>query len=111
MLENLKIVSSIFGQTDTGEDVDRIVISNARGLSVSIIAYGGTLQSVRAPDKEREIDDVVLGYDSLEDYCRGTSYFGATIGRYANRRGIHFPYQTHTRYTHLRAEDLVERLG
>ena len=85
MLENLKIVSSIFGQTDTGEDVDRIVISNAQGLSVSIIAYGATLQSVRTPDKEGKFDDIALGYDSLRDYCRGTAYLGATIGRYANR--------------------------
>lgn len=54
-------------------------------VEVRILSYGGIVTSVRVPDREGRIDDIVLGHDALEHYLAGTQYFGATIGRYGNR--------------------------
>lgn len=61
-------------------------LSNAAGMQVSIINYGGTITSLLAPDKAGKTADVVLGYDSLAGYLQSNNpYFGALIGRYGNR--------------------------
>jgi aldose 1-epimerase len=57
------------------------------GLTARVITYGAILVSLDVPDRDGGRADVTLGYDRLEDYTSGSSYFGATVGRYANRIG------------------------
>jgi aldose 1-epimerase len=74
-----------FGALPTGEAVDVITIGNARGTEVRVATYGGVIQSLRAPDRDGQLDDIVLGYDNLDGYLQNSPYFGAIIGRYGNR--------------------------
>lgn len=76
-----------FGKTPDGQAVDLYVLTNQHGMEVSITNYGGTVVSIKAPDHQGKFDDVVLGYDKVDDYAAGKSYFGAIIGRYGNRIG------------------------
>jgi aldose 1-epimerase len=61
------------------------VLKNAAGMEVCITNFGGRIVSVMVPDKAGNMQDVVLGFDSLADYIKIPSDFGASIGRYANR--------------------------
>jgi aldose 1-epimerase len=74
-----------FGALPDGEAVDVITLTNARGMEVRAMTYGGIIVSLRVPDRAGRIGDVVLGYDSLAGYVRASPYFGAIIGRYGNR--------------------------
>ena len=63
-----------------------LVLTNSKGLSISVIPYGGTLTNLMVPDKNGVLRDVVLGFDTKSDYCAAShTYFGASIGRIANR--------------------------
>ena len=73
------------GQLADGTAIEAFTLSNASGLSARVLTYGATLQSVLAPGRDGRLADVVLGYDSLAGYEATPRYFGATIGRYANR--------------------------
>ncbi len=65
---------------------DIITLKNARGMEVRAIPYGGIITSIRVPDRDGHFDDVVLGYDDVENYKKSNGpYMGAIIGRYANR--------------------------
>ncbi len=69
--------------TDT---VKQYTISNSNGVKVSILNYGGTVTDLLVPDKNKELGNIVLGYDSLSGYLQtGNPYFGCLVGRYANR--------------------------
>ena len=74
-----------FGTTADGKAVDIYTLSNAHGVEARVITYGGILVSLRVPDKNGHLDDVVLGFDSFEGYSKPGPYFGAICGRYANR--------------------------
>ena len=74
-----------FGKLPDGRTVEAITLSNATGMSVRVISYGAILQSVSVPDREGQSDEVALGYDSMQGYLVAPNYFGATVGRYANR--------------------------
>lgn len=74
-----------FGATKAGEAVERITMTNRSGASVSLITYGGTLISIRVPDRGGALGDVCLGFDSVADYEAAGGYLGALIGRYGNR--------------------------
>lgn len=76
----MSITRAPFGALPDGRPVERITLEGRNGLSASILTYGATLQSLCFDGR-----DVVLGYDSLEDYRRCGGYQGATIGRYGNR--------------------------
>jgi aldose 1-epimerase len=78
------IDKTYFGKTD-GAEVYQYTLSNDRGYRVSIITYGGAITSLWAPDRNGRFGDIVLGFESLEDYTRNPQYFGALIGRHANR--------------------------
>ncbi len=80
----MSIRENIWGTLD-GKKVFLYSFVNSSGAGMSVTNYGGTLVSVSVPDKNGKLSDVVLGYESLEGYMAGNSYFGATIGRYANR--------------------------
>jgi aldose 1-epimerase len=70
---------------ETGEKVMLYSLRNRNGMEMSVMNYGGIIVSVRVPDKSGRVEEVTLGYDSLEAYIRNNPYFGAIIGRYGNR--------------------------
>lgn len=80
----MEINKETFGKID-GQEVDLYTLSNPSGSSIQITNYGGIVTSINMPDKNGKIDDVVLGYDSLRGYLIESPYFGAIVGRYANR--------------------------
>ncbi len=83
--KTLQIEKDSYGITQEGQEVDRFTLSNAAGMQVEIITYGGIITSMKVPNAAGGLNDVVLGYDSLSYYEKGSSYFGALIGRYGNR--------------------------
>ena len=74
-----------FGKTGDGKQVDLYVLSNKNGVEVDVTNFGAAVVSVKVPNRHGKTDDVVLGYDDLDGYLHDKSYFGATVGRYANR--------------------------
>jgi aldose 1-epimerase len=74
-----------FARLPDGSLVESVTLSNDSGLSVTIITLGATLQSVLVPGRNGAIEDVVLGHDDIAPYLSRPHYFGATIGRVANR--------------------------
>jgi aldose 1-epimerase len=76
-----------FGQTAEGTPVELFTLTNAHGLEVRVISYGGIILSLRVPDRQGRLGDVTLGFDDLKPYLAGSPYFGAIIGRYGNRIG------------------------
>jgi len=76
-----------FGQTPSGEAVEAFTLTNAKGVSATVITYGATLQALVAPDKAGKKADIVLGFSDAAAYVKNASYFGATVGRFANRIG------------------------
>ena len=81
----LQIKKEPFGRTTDQEEVDLYTLSNSKGVEVRIMTYGGTVVSLKVPDRGGKLGDVVLGYDDLEGYLKNNPYFGSIIGRYANR--------------------------
>ncbi|MAJ37382.1 MAG: galactose-1-epimerase [Flavobacteriaceae bacterium] len=74
-----------FGITKEGQNVDQYLLKSKSGMQISIITYGGIITSWTAADKNGDYKDIVLGYNTLEEYEIETPYFGALIGRYGNR--------------------------
>lgn len=64
-----------------------ITLKNKNGFTASFTDFGAAIQSLYVPDKDGKAADVILGYDTLEEYVKGNSTHGATVGRYANRIG------------------------
>jgi aldose 1-epimerase len=74
-----------FGTTKEGTPVNLYTLRNAKGMKVAITNYGGIVVSIEVPDRSGKPGDVVLGFDSLDGYLGKHPYFGAIVGRYANR--------------------------
>jgi aldose 1-epimerase len=74
-----------FGTLADGKAVSIYTLTNANGMTMKVINYGGIITSLTAPDKNGTFEDVVLGHDSLGGYLKSNPYFGALIGRYGNR--------------------------
>jgi aldose 1-epimerase len=74
-----------FGQTKDGTPVEIYTLRNTKGAEARICTYGGVLVSLKVPDRNGTLGDVVLGCDNLEGYFKPVPYFGALIGRYGNR--------------------------
>jgi aldose 1-epimerase len=74
-----------FGTTPDGQTVEVYTLTNSQGMEVRAITLGGIITALRVPDREGKLDDVVLGFDSLEGYIKNPPFLGAIIGRYANR--------------------------
>ena len=81
------IMKQAYGKMPDGTPVDLYTLTNAKGMQVGIITYGGAVASLTAPDRNGKYADVVLGMDSLAGYQQQTNFFGALIGRYGNRIG------------------------
>jgi aldose 1-epimerase len=74
-----------FGKMPDGKAVERFTLTNANRVELKAINYGGIITSLRVPDRSGRLDDIVLGFDSLESYLKDHPFFGAIIGRYGNR--------------------------
>jgi aldose 1-epimerase len=81
----MSVTRDLFGTTAEGVTIDRYTLTNTNGAEATIITYGGTIVSLRVPDRHGKLDDVVLGFDALEAYLGDQPFFGALIGRYGNR--------------------------
>ena len=80
-----QIKPEAFHRIIDGSQVDLYTLKNQNGLEATITNYGGIVVSLKVPDRNGKLGDVVLGYDTLNDYIGSTPYFGALIGRYGNR--------------------------
>jgi aldose 1-epimerase len=97
-----------FGTVDNRK-VELFTLTNRNGVEAKIMTYGGTLVSLKVPDRNGNFADIVLGYDNLDGYLQDTSYFGSTIGRYANRiakgrftlKGVEYKLATNNGENHL----------
>ncbi len=83
--EEIMIQEEDFGTLEDGSEVSLFTLTNSNDMEVKITNYGGIVTSIRIPDVNGSLDDVVLGFESLDKYLEGTPYFGAIIGRYGNR--------------------------
>lgn len=76
-----------FGTLPSGESVEALTLTNGNGVSATVITYGATLQSLIAPGRDGKTADVALGFIDAAGYASNNSYFGASVGRFANRIG------------------------
>ncbi len=83
--EQNPIEETIYGEMPDGTKVKKFTLKNEAGMEVDVITYGGIITRWTAPDEQGNYEDIVLGFDSLEQYLDGNPYFGALIGRYGNR--------------------------
>jgi len=81
----LQVRKATFGKTADGKPVDLYTLTNSNGLEVRAMTYGGIIVSMRVPDRKGKLADVVLGHDDFDGYLVNPPYFGAIVGRYANR--------------------------
>jgi aldose 1-epimerase len=79
------IKQSIFGKMPDGTVVEQFCLSNQQGVSVEILNLGGIIRRWLIPNNKNKPTDIVLGYDTVDDYLADDSYLGALVGRYANR--------------------------
>lgn len=81
----MQLTRTPYGTTGDGQAVDEFFVENSNGVSFKLITYGATLTSVKTPDSAGNIGEITLGFDSLEGYEGPHPFFGATVGRFANR--------------------------
>ncbi|MBI9039836.1 MAG: galactose mutarotase [Lutibacter sp.] len=85
IIKPVTIMKKAYGITPDSIAVDSYTLKNENGMELTVITYGGIITSLKVPNKNQVLEDVVLGYDSLVHYTRKNPYFGAIIGRYGNR--------------------------
>ena len=79
------ITTQSFGTLPDGAAIDLYTLANRHGVEVRIINSGGTIVSIRTPDRQGTLGDIVLGFDDLKGYLGNTAFFGVIVGRYGNR--------------------------
>lgn len=79
------VFRDVFGRLPDGRAVERLFLRGENGFEASIITYGAAVQALHVPDREGRVADVVLGHDRLGPYLERRDFFGASVGRYANR--------------------------
>ena len=77
--------STPFGALADGRTVEQFALVSDCGIEIRVLTYGAIIASLRVPDRDALVDDIVLGHDDLEGYVERSPYFGAVVGRYANR--------------------------
>ena len=82
---DVSVTVAPYGTLADGTAIDQYTLANQRGMTVKIITYGGIVTEIDTPDSSGQIANVALGFDNLADYVAKSPYFGAIIGRYANR--------------------------
>lgn len=80
-----QVTEAPFGALEDGEKVTLYTLTNASGAEVKVINFGAIVVSLKVPDKQGTLRDVVFGYDDLAGYVKDKNFFGATVGRYGNR--------------------------
>jgi len=89
--KNEKVINMIekrsFGNVESGEEIFLYTLQNKNGMKVEICNYGAAVVSIYVPNKNGKVEDVVLGYNSVNGYENCSSYFGVIVGRYGNRIG------------------------
>lgn len=83
----MQISKRFFGRLEDGRQVFCWRLENDAGMSAEVLDYGATIRSIMVPDRNGKPTDVVLGYDSIEEYVQNGGCFGGTVGRFANRIG------------------------
>ncbi|HWR54788.1 MAG TPA: aldose epimerase family protein [Bryobacteraceae bacterium] len=83
--EARQVTKQAYGKTADGRDIQLYTLTNKNGMTVAIMNYGGIITSIKTPDRSGKLDDIVLGFDSVDGYLQTHPYFGALIGRYGNR--------------------------
>jgi aldose 1-epimerase len=104
-----KVTKESFGKTPDRQNADIYTLTNSGGAEVKITNYGGIVTSLKVPDRNGKLDDIVLGFDNLDAYLKGHPYFGAIIGRYGNRiakgrftlHGVEYKLATNNGENHL----------
>ncbi|MFZ0219089.1 MAG: aldose epimerase family protein [Candidatus Aquirickettsiella sp.] len=93
-MQKISCQSNAFGKLMDGQPITQHTLRNPNGMSIGIINYGATLTSVQIPGSRGISQELTLGFDNLDDYLAHEFYFGATIGRVANRiANAYFNYQ------------------
>jgi aldose 1-epimerase len=100
----MTIEKQIFGSLPGGKDVFRYTLKNNAGMEVDILNYGAIVTAIRVPDKQGNPGDVVLGFDSLEEYLGDHPYIGTMVGRVCNRIG-NARFELEGRIHHLTANE------
>jgi aldose 1-epimerase len=98
------ITMSKFGTVD-GKEVNLYQLTNANGLLMKVTNYGAIVTEFHVPDRTGKLGDIVAGYDNLDGYLKATPYFGATIGRLANRITNNGRFQLEGKWYQLAAND------
>jgi len=80
-----EVFANLTNGSPAGQLVELFTLTNTHGIEVKFTNYGGIITSIRAPDRAGHFADIVLGYDNLAGYLASSPYFGAVVGRYANR--------------------------
>ncbi|MBI1225493.1 MAG: galactose-1-epimerase [Bacteroidetes bacterium] len=80
-----KVTKEVWGKLPNGTDIDLYTLTNYNGLEAKITNYGGIVVSLMTPDKNGKLEDVVLGFETLDEYMKDSPYFGCIVGRYGNR--------------------------
>jgi aldose 1-epimerase len=83
----LSIEKTLFGKLPDGTEVDSYTLKNSKGMTAELLTYGCRIHKLLTPDRDGKFGDVILGYDTLEDYLTPGDVQGAVVGRYANRIG------------------------
>ncbi len=83
--QKITINKERYGQLSDGQNIDLYTFTTDKGIKVEITNYGATIVSIKTPDKTGALGEVTLGFDSLKEYEKNRAFFGATIGRFANR--------------------------
>ncbi|ULC58031.1 galactose mutarotase [Flaviramulus sp. BrNp1-15] len=107
--DKLVIEKSEFGKTEDGTAIEQYTLINANGVEMNVITYGGRITSLKVPNKEGKLENVVLGFDNIEDYQKDNPFFGALIGRFGNRiakgkftlEGVEYTLATNDGSNHL----------
>lgn len=105
----MNIEKKLFGTTPEGKEVFKHTLKNNKGMEVDIITYGAIITAIRIPDRHNEPGDVVLGFDTLEEYLVNIPHFGALVGRVCNRVG-RARFELEGRIYHLTANEGANQL-
>ncbi|GAH82444.1 unnamed protein product, partial [marine sediment metagenome] len=113
-LSKMEIIKEKFGTTTEGVTVDLYTLKNNNGMTVKITNYGSIVTSLLVPDKNGNMDDVMLGFDNLQAYLDGHPYFGCIVGRYGNRiakgkfelDGVEYKLATNNDENHLHGGEI-----
>jgi len=84
-LKNRNSQKRLFEKEINGKQVTLFTIENSNGVRVTLTNYGGKIVNLCVPDRSGKVSDISLGFNTIEEYLKGSKSFGATVGRYANR--------------------------